>query len=226
MDRSKLISVVLVDEYPLFRKAMADLLNATGEFQVLGQTGEGDTALGLSSLGPDIVVMSLEAEEYSALDLLKEIKYRQPATRVVMVMSSADSSGQLMRAICLEANGYLLRTITPSDFVEQLRKTAQGGMAVSEKVTSALAEKLRGDSYAVEEVRRRVSELTRREQDVLGYVAAGISNLEISKCLGISEETVKVHVKHTLKKLKFRSRVELAVWASEHGFKVKTAGRF
>ena len=53
MDRSKLISVVLVDEYPLFRKAMADLLNATGEFQVLGQTGEGDTALGLSSLGPD-----------------------------------------------------------------------------------------------------------------------------------------------------------------------------
>mgnify|MGYP000674070727 CR=1 FL=1 len=209
MDRSKLISVVLVDEYPLFRKAMADLLNATGEFQVLGQTGEGDTALGLSSLGPDIVVMSLEAEEYSALDLLKEIKYRQPATR----------------AIRLEANGYLLRTITPSDFVEQLRKTAQGGMAVSEKVTSALAEKLRGDSYAVEEV-RRVSELTSREQDVLGYVAAGISNLEISKCLGISEGTVKVHVKHTLKKLKFRSRVELAVWASEHGFKVKTAGRF
>lgn len=225
MDRSKLISVVLVDEYPLFRKAMADLLNATGEFQVLGQTGEGDTALGLSSLGPDIVVMSLEAEEYSALDLLKEIKYRQPATRVVMVMSSADSSGQLMRAIRLEANGYLLRTITPSDFVEQLRKTAQGDMAVSEKVTSALAEKLRGDSYAVEEV-RRVSELTSREQDVLGYVAAGISNLEISKCLGISEGTVKVHVKHTLKKLKFRSRVELAVWASEHGFKVKTAGRF
>lgn len=221
MDRSKLISVVLVDEYPLFRKAMADLLNATGEFQVLGQTGEGDTALGLSSLGPDIVVMSLEAEEYSALDLLKEIKYRQPATRVVMVMSSADSSGQLMRAIRLEANGYLLRTITPSDFVEQLRKTAQGGMAVSEKVTSALAE----NSYAVEEV-RRVSELTSREQDVLGYVAAGISNLEISKCLGISEGTVKVHVKHTLKKLKFRSRVELAVWASEHGFKVKTAGRF
>ena len=209
MDRSKLISVVLVDEYPLFRKAMADLLNATGEFQVLGQTGEGDTALGLSSLGPDIVVMSLEAEEYSALDLLKEIKYRQPA----------------MRAIRLEANGYLLRTITPSDFVEQLRKTAQGGMAVSEKVTSALAEKLRGDSYAVEEV-RRVSELTSREQDVLGYVAAGISNLELSKCLGISEGTVKVHVKHTLKKLKFRSRVELAVWASEHGFKVKTAGRF
>lgn len=54
-------------------------------------------------------------------------------------------------------------------------------------------------------------------------MAAGISNLEISKCLGISEGTVKVHVKHTLKKLKFRSRVELAVWASEHGFKVKTA---
>ena len=195
MDRSKLISVVLVDEYPLFGKAMADLLNATGQFQVLGQTGEGDTALGLSSLGPHIVVMSLEAEEYSALDLLKEIEYRQPATRVVMVMSSAHSSGQL------DAGHPPGRRLPAShDYAERLRRGAQedreGGMAVSEKVTSALAEKLRGDSYAVEEV-RRVSELTSREQDgALGDVAAGISNLEISKCLGISEGTVKVHVKN------------------------------
>lgn len=220
MERNRPVSVVLVDEYPLFRKAMADLLVSTGEFQVLGQTSEGDTALGLASLGPDIVVMSLEAEEYSALDLLKEIKYRQRNTRVVMVMSSANSSGQLMRAIRLDANGYLLRTISPTDFIEQMKKTANGGMAASEKVTTALAEKLRGDTYAIEEV-RKVSTLTSREQDVLGYVASGISNQEIAKRLGISEGTVKVHVKHTLKKLNFRSRVELAVWAAEHGFKVK-----
>lgn len=220
MERNRPVSVVLVDEYPLFRKAMADLLVSTGEFQVLGQTSEGDTALGLASLGPDIVVMSLEAEEYSALELLKEIKYRQRNTRVVMVMSSANSSGQLMRAIRLDANGYLLRTISPTDFIEQMKKTANGGMAASEKVTTALAEKLRGDTYAIEEV-RKVSALTSREQDVLGYVASGISNQEIAKRLGISEGTVKVHVKHTLKKLKFRSRVELAVWAAEHGFKVK-----
>lgn len=220
MERNRPVSVVLVDEYPLFRKAMADLLVSTGEFQVLGQTSEGDTALGLASLGSDIVVMSLEAEEYSALELLKEIKYRQRNTRVVMVMSSANSSGQLMRAIRLDANGYLLRTISPTDFIEQMKKTANGGMAASEKVTTALAEKLRGDTYAIEEV-RKVSALTSREQDVLGYVASGISNQEIAKRLGISEGTVKVHVKHTLKKLNFRSRVELAVWAAEHGFKVK-----
>ncbi len=220
MERNRPVSVVLVDEYPLFRKAMADLLVSTGEFQVLGQTSEGDTALGLASLGTDIVVMSLEAEEYSALELLKEIKYRQRNTRVVMVMSSANSSGQLMRAIRLDANGYLLRTISPTDFIEQMKKTANGGMAASEKVTTALAEKLRGDTYAIEEV-RKVSALTSREQDVLGYVASGISNQEIAKRLGISEGTVKVHVKHTLKKLNFRSRVELAVWAAEHGFKVK-----
>lgn len=220
MERNRPVSVVLVDEYPLFRKAMADLLVSTGEFQVLGQTSEGDTALGLASLGPDIVVMSLEAEEYSALELLKEIKYRQRNTRVVMVMSSANSSGQLMRAIRVDANGYLLRTISPTDFIEQMKKTANGGMAASEKVTTALAEKLRGDTYAIEEV-RKVSALTSREQDVLGYVASGISNQEIAKRLGISEGTVKVHVKHTLKKLNFRSRVELAVWAAEHGFKVK-----
>ena len=87
-------------------------------------------------------------------------------------------------------------------------------------MTSALAEKLRGDSYAVEDD-RRITELTAREQDVLGYLATGISNMELSQLLGISEGTVKVHVKHMLKKLKFRSRVELAVWAAENGFKVK-----
>ncbi len=218
MDK-RLPTVVLVDDYPLFRKAMADVLMATGEFQVLGQTGDDKVALGLASLSPDIVVVSLEAESFDALELLQEIKYRQPNCKVIMVLSSANQSGQLMRAIRLDANGYLLRTITATELVEQLLKAVTGGMAASEKVTSALAERIRGDAYANDD-RRLVKTLTNREQDVLCCVSAGLSNIEISKRLKIQEGTVKVHVKHLLKKLNFRSRVEVAVWASERGFRL------
>ena len=218
MDK-RLPSVVLIDEYPLFRKAMSDVLISTGEFQVLGQTGDVKVALSLASLGPDIIVISLEAESFQALDLLKEIKYRQPNSKVVMIMNSANQSGQLMQAIRLDANGYLLRTIRVTEFVEQMRKAVSGGMAASEKITSALAERLRGDAFTIDDG-RRASALTQREQDVLCCVSAGLSNHEISDQLGIREGTVKVHVKHVLKKLNFRSRVEVAVWASERGFKL------
>lgn len=215
----RLPSVVLIDEYPLFRKAMADALTATGEFQVLGQTGDIKVALSFASLSPDIMVISLEAEGFQALDLLKEVKYRQPGCKVVMIMNSANQSGQLMHAIRLDANGYLLRTISVTEFVEQMKKAVSGGMAASEKITSALAERLRGDTFTSDDG-RRASVLTHREQDVLCCVAAGMSNHEISEHLGIREGTVKVHVKHLLKKLSFRSRVEVAVWASERGFKI------
>ena len=124
-----------------------------------------------------------------------------------------------MQAIRLDANGYLLRTISVTEFVEQMRKAVSGGMAASEKITSALAERLRGDAFTIDDG-RRASALTQREQDVLCCVSAGLSNHEISEQLGIREGTVKVHVKHVLKKLNFRSRVEVAVWASERGFKL------
>ena len=138
MDK-RLPSVVLIDEYPLFRKAMSDVLISTGEFQVLGQTGDVKVALSLASLSPDIIVISLEAESFQALDLLQDIKYRQPNSKGVMIMNSANQSGQLMHAIRLDANGYLLRTISVTEFVEQMKKAVSGGMAASEKITSALA---------------------------------------------------------------------------------------
>ncbi len=218
MDK-KLSTVLLIDEYPLFRKAMADVLTASGDFQVLGQTAEQETAMSLVALGPDLIVMALEQEGFDTLGFLREVKQRYPNTRVVMMMRSADQAAFLMQAIRLDANGYLLRTISAPEFVDQLYRACHGGMAASEKVTSALAERLRGEHIAQDEG-RATDVLTQREYAVLCCIASGYTNKDISDYLGIRDGTVKVHVKHVLKKLNFRSRVEVAVWASERGYKL------
>lgn len=218
MDNRK-YSVVIVDDCPLFRKGAADTLTASNHFQVLGLTGDGKTALSLIGLKPDVVVIDLDAREFQPLNLLKAIKYRQPSCRAVMILGAAGSSSSLMQAIRLDANGYLLRNLSPDEFVEQILVVAQGGMATSEKITTALAEHLRAG--APEDASENIAQLlTRREFEVLRCVASSLSNREIARHLSITDGTVKVHVKHVLKKLKFRSRVEAAVWASNHGYRL------
>ena len=220
MDKRK-PSIVLIDDYPLFRKAMADVLSAGNEFQVVGQTSDEKIALSLIGLKPDIVLIDLDATRFHALNLLREIKYRHPNCRAVMIMNSAQNSTGLMQAIRLDASGYLLRSIPIDEFVDQIRVVASGGMATSEKITSALAEHLRTGS--LQQTESNITQiLTRREFDVLCCLASGLSNREIASYLAITDGTVKVHVKHLLKKLKFRSRVEAAVWASERGYKLST----
>ncbi|MDO5530642.1 LuxR C-terminal-related transcriptional regulator [Sutterella sp.] len=218
MDKRK-FSVVIVDDCPLYRKGIADVLTASAYFQVLGLTGDEKTALSLISLKPDIVIIDLDAKEFSPLNLLREVKYRLPTCRAVMMMSSANNSNNLMQAIRLDANGYLLRNIPIDEFLEQIEIVSQGGMAASEKITSALAEHLR--SGTIEDVDNNITQLlTKREFEVLCCVAAGLSNSEIATFLDITDGTVKVHVKHLLKKLKFRSRVEAAVWAAGHDYRI------
>ena len=197
-------SVVVVDDYPLFRKGIADALTTNANFQILGLTGDEKTALSLIGLKPDIVIIDLDAKGFQPLNLLRLIKYRQPSCRAVMLMSSPNSSSNLMQAIRLDANGYLLRNIPIDEFVDQMKIVAQGGMAASEKITSALAEHLR--SGTIEESETNVTQL--------------LTNREIAQYLEITDGTVKVHVKHLLKKLHFRSRVEAAVWASERDYRI------
>lgn len=212
-------SVVIIDDMPIFRKGAADIIAATPDFQILGVTGDEKTALSLISLKPDIVLIDLDAEGFHPLELLETIKYRQPSCRAVMLLASPNSSSALMQAIRLDANGYLLRGTAIEEFLEQLRIVSLGGMATSEKVTSALAEHLR--TGTLEDPESSVTQLlTKREFEVLCCIASGLSNREIADELQISDGTVKVHVKHLLKKLRFRSRVEAAVWASDRDYRL------
>lgn len=217
----KVPSVILLDDYALFRKGMADVLTASKKFEVIGQTSDATVAMGLAGLGADLLIMSIQPEEVDTLAFLKGLKEHYPNIKVVMLLNDIHQTSLLIEAIRLDANGYLLRTVTAPEFVTEIEKMCFGGMAASDKLTSALAEKLRVDNSAKDNTRDR-STLTRRESEVLACLASGMNNKDISEYLEISDGTVKVHVKHVLKKLKFRSRVEVAVWASEQGYKIES----
>ena len=220
---NRLIRVLVVDEYPLFRKGVADLLSNRPEFQVIGATADDKTALSLLSLKPDLLVLDLDAQSFSSTELLGEVKYRLPSCRTLMLLNKAESSPALMQAIRLDANGFILRSIALEEFIDQLKLVYAGGMAASDKITAALADHLRSKVQKKPTKDPSITQLlTSREYEVLCCVASGLANREIAKVLKITDGTVKVHVKHLLKKLKFRSRVEAAVWASEHDFKLSS----
>ena len=127
----------------------------------------------------------------------------------------------LMAAIRMQADGFLSKRLTAKQFAEQLPRIAAGDMVISDALTNALAETLRNVSYVDEG--RDISVLSPREVEVLHCIANGMSNRLISEHLAISDGTVKVHVKHLLKKLGFSTRVEAALWASENGHRVPIA---
>lgn len=218
MSSEQIISnVLIIDDMPIFCRGLRDILDDTDDFNVLGATGDEQTGLGLATLQPDITLVHLEARTFDALHLIDEIKTRAPRCRIIVTMHSEASASLLMRAIQHEANGYLLRTISIDEFLSELRAAAQGGMAASEKLTSALAEQLRNTTSTTVNDQNVSQLLTRREYQVMRCIATGLLNHEIATKLGISEGTVKVHVKHLLKKLKVRSRIEAAVWGAERG---------
>lgn len=215
-------NVIIIDDVPLFQKAINDVLSESDEFTVLGATGIEQIGLSLSTLQPDIALVNLESTNFDPIGILDEIKQRAPACRVVMLMNSAQSATMLLKAIQHEANGYLLRSIEIDDFLQQMRNVASGGMAASEKITSALADQLRSSTAADINEQNITQLLTRREYQVLRCLASGLVNLEIAHVLKISEGTVKVHVKHLLKKLHVRSRIEAAVWGAERGHQLSS----
>lgn len=147
----------------------------------------------------------------SGVEILTAIKTFDPSIRVIMLTVS-DSPSDLLQCFQNGADGYLLKDQEPEQILEDIQKAAKGQTVLSASMNQALAECLREESFSKE---RRLSELTEREKSVLKLIAQGKTNKEIGKALEISDGTVKVHVKHVLHKLSFRSRVEAAVWAKE-----------
>lgn len=127
----------------------------------------------------------------------------------------SDQENDVVDALRGGADGYLLKDMEPEDMVRQLRQAAKGRMVVSENLTALLAEALRNQRNSPPT--QSVNALTLREKEILAELSVGMSNKLIARKLDITEGTVKVHVKHLLKKLRLRSRVEAAVWAVQEG---------
>ena len=201
--------IIVVDDHPLFRRGVIQLLKMDPSFNVVAEAGDFEAAMvAVRERDPDIV---LNMKHTSGVEILTAIKAFDPSIRVIMLTVS-DSPSDLLQCFQNGANGYLLKDQEPEQILEDIQKAAKGQTVLSASMNQALAECLREESFSKE---RRLSELTEREKSVLKLIAQGKTNKEIGKALEISDGTVKVHVKHVLHKLSFRSRVEAAVWAKE-----------
>jgi len=202
-------SVMLVDDHPLLRKGLRQLLAFEEELQIVAEASSGAEAIVLANeLDPDLIILDLNMQGMDGHQTLKKLRDDGVTSRIVMLTVS-DSNEDVIKAISLGADGYLLKDSDPDELLEQIKKAVHGKMVLSEAVNAALADAIR---RPVEKPATDLSQLTNREQEILELIAKGRSNKLIARELDISDGTVKVHVKHLLKKLNLRSRVEAAVW--------------
>lgn len=202
-------TVMLVDDHPLLRKGLRQLLGFEPEFEIIAEAGSGAEALAMvSETEPDLIILDLNMQGMDGLETLKRFRDEGITSRIVMLTVS-DNNEDVIKAISQGADGYLLKDSDPDELLEQIKKAASGKMVLSDAVNAALAAAIRRPA---EKPAADINSLTNREYEILSLIAKGRSNKLIARELDISDGTVKVHVKHLLKKLNLRSRVEAAVW--------------
>lgn len=210
------INVVIVDASPLFRESLARLIHEDEMFGNIAETG--DKHLGLfyiERLNPQVVIVDMHMKKDAATEITRYVKGFSRPPRVIM-MTDRDDSEELMSSVHLQAEGYISKLIEVVELKSQIRRVASGQIVVSNRLMAALTRAFRDDTA---EVGRNISRLTNRERDILKCLAAGMKNQEIAQYHNITLGTVKVHVKHLLKKMAFTSRTQAALWAQEHGVK-------
>jgi len=205
------ISLVVIDDHTLFRTGLFELLTRR-KLDVAGMTGNAEEALDLVvALKPDIVLLDLRMGEVNGLDVLRSIRQQLPQQRVVMLTTSIDES-DVLTALKLGADGYLLKDMDPDELVQRLQEAHSGATVVAQEFTTLLARAAVSKDDAME-LKRNIYNLTPREMDILSHIAKGESNKVIAAELGIVDGTVKLHVRQVLKKLGVKTRVQAALLA-------------
>ncbi|MGB5584976.1 MAG: response regulator transcription factor [Gammaproteobacteria bacterium] len=209
--------VLIIDDHALFRVGLQGLLEQRG-IEVADAVASGIEGMQRAAeLKPDIVLLDLRMPDMGGLEVLQKLKENEPAIPVVMLTTSNEET-DLIKSLRSGAQGYLLKDMEPDELVSALRDIKNGRNVVAQDLTDALARMVQGDT-SVDDEEGPFSELTPREMEILCLLAEGQSNKLIARNLGISDGTVKLHVKAILRKLGIHSRVEAAVIAVEQGLR-------
>jgi len=190
------IRIFSVDDHPLLREGIAALVNNQPDMVIAGEAETGAEALQLfKQLKPDITLLDLRLPDASGIDILIAIRTEFPEARIIM-LTTFEGDVEIHRALQAGARGYLLKNMPPSELLDVIRQVHAGKKRIPPAIASQLAE------HMSDEI------LTDREVEVLREVAGGNKNKDIANKLFISEETVKVHVKHIMEKLGAADRTQ------------------
>ena len=195
--------VMLVDDHPLMRRGINQLLSLEDEFEVVAEASNGADAIALAhEVEPDMILLDLNMKGMSGLDTLKALR-TDGSSATIVILTVSDSAADIEAIVRAGADGYLLKDTEPDQLVELLKEAVHGNKAYSDVVAAYLRD--RQDQQDVFDL------LTDREAQILGEVAKGYRNKQIADRLFISESTVKVHMKSLLKKLRVPSRTAATV---------------
>jgi two-component system nitrate/nitrite response regulator NarL len=205
--------VLIIDDHPLFRKGVADLLSLEPGLELVGEAASGEDGIQLAlRLEPDLILLDLNMRGMDGVETLRRLREQGMTEVRILLLTVSNAHEDVVRALRAGADGYLLKDMEPEEILASLRTAMRGGVAISPELTSLLARALREESGPVEPDR---AGLTRREREILQLLAAGLSNKLIARELDVAVGTVKVHVKNLLRKLGLKTRLEAAIWASK-----------
>jgi DNA-binding NarL/FixJ family response regulator len=210
------IRVMVVDDHPMWREAVARDLTEAG-FQVVATAGDGAQAVRLAPAArPDVVVMDLNMPELSGVEVTARIVAANPAVRV-LVLSASGEQDDVLQAVKAGATGYLVKSASREELLEAVRRTAVGDPVFTPGLAGLLLGEYRRLASSASPGAGDTPRLTDRETEVLRLVAKGLSYRQIAERLVLSHRTVQNHVQNTLNKLQLHNRVELVRYAIEQG---------
>ena len=199
-----MIRVLIVDDHPLVRLGVSDLLASTEDLRVVGTAGDGAEVLAaLEDTPADVVLMDIEMPGTDGVEATRQIVEHRPATVVVILTTFADQD-RITRALDAGAAGYLLKDAEPDELIRGIRAAAGGDLPISPRAAKALV--------AARRPRPEVA-LTDREREVLMLLVEGLANKQIARRLGIGEKTVKNHLTRVFAALGVTDRTQAALWA-------------
>jgi DNA-binding NarL/FixJ family response regulator len=199
------IRVLIVDDHPLFREGLAALLHDEADIVLVGEAAEGREALErFRTLRPDVTLMDLQMPGLSGIEAMQLIRHEFPDARFI-VLTTYSRDAQVMRALQAGAAGYLVKSTLRKDLLDSIRTVHLGGRSISAEAAAGLARHVLD------------KELTDRELEILKRVAAGTSNKEIATSLGLTEPTVKSHLKNVMAKLGANDRTHAVMIAIKRG---------
>jgi len=219
MPPDKPIRILLVDDQPLFRGAIAALIAGQDDLEVVGEAENGLDGVEMAhALLPDLVVMDVEMPVMDGVEATRLIREQQPGVKVVMLTVS-ESDDHVFDAIRLGAHGYLLKDLRPEQLFERIRSVMRNETPLSPAIAGRLLEEIRSGATRRSSSTKPSEEpsITPRELEILQLVAEGMSNKEIGKRLYITEGTVKNHVHNALEKLHMKNRIQAAAYITRQG---------
>jgi len=222
MDR---IRILVVDDHPLFRQGLRDVLQSEEDIEVVAEASNGQEAIDLThALQPDALILDINLPGMNGLQVTRQLR-AEHCTSAVVMLTAYDDAEQVLHAFRAGGSAYCPKDITPHKLVQILRQVVQGHYVVDDHIfdveglqgwLDSSVEKA-GRSY-VDDSREAFSPLSPREMEILQFVTRGLSNKEIAVSLGISHQTVKNHMTAILHKLDVEDRTQAAVYALRRGW--------